>query len=226
MAQETTVNTAPASGSTPAPSHTIAVPIPADSLGICYAGEALKPLPYVGFMPTMWNGWSAWPLHPGINVTLGASVFAQFGKNARHGAGFTQDIALMYAAPLAKNLGLVVGAYGGSTQWAHTAYQRVGLAGALSWKIDERWEASLYGQKHIAGNGLPYAAGLWARSPFMPLRPYDPCYDDATADRIGAALRYNVTPALSFTISVESVKPNYGTAPVFVVPSDRLNRSH
>ena len=43
----------------------------------------------IGIYPLWWGGWYDWQLHKGLNVNLGASVFAQFGKNAWHkGAGF------------------------------------------------------------------------------------------------------------------------------------------
>ena len=50
--------------------------------------------------PLYWGGWYNWNLHRGLNINLGASVFAQFGKNAHHGAGFTQSISAMYAMPI------------------------------------------------------------------------------------------------------------------------------
>ena len=41
----------------------------------------------IGMYPLSWGGWYWWDLHKGLNVNVGASVFAQFGKHARHGAG-------------------------------------------------------------------------------------------------------------------------------------------
>ena len=51
----------------------------------------------LGYRPWFWAGWQRWDLHPGLNLSLGTSVFAQFGKHARHGAGFMQNISAMYA---------------------------------------------------------------------------------------------------------------------------------
>ena len=42
--------------------------------------------------PMYFSGWNSWALHRGLNVQLGASVFAQFGKGAHHGAGFDQAV--------------------------------------------------------------------------------------------------------------------------------------
>lgn len=54
------------------------------------------------FYPTPYWAWNTWPLHKGLNVNLGTSVFANFGGNGHHGAGFTQDVSLMYVTNLSK----------------------------------------------------------------------------------------------------------------------------
>ena len=58
-----------------------------------------------------WWGFDTWQLHKGLNVNLGASVFASFGKGAPKGAGFGQDISLMYATPINDKLSLAVGGW-------------------------------------------------------------------------------------------------------------------
>ena len=66
---------------------------------------------YIGLYPMMgWGLWD-WNLHEGLNVSLGTSVFSQFGRHAYHGVGFTQNVAAMYAVPLTSKLSLAVGGY-------------------------------------------------------------------------------------------------------------------
>ena len=50
------------------------------------------------------SGFNSWALHRGLNVQVGASVFAEFGKGAHRGAGFQENIALMYAMPVTDKL--------------------------------------------------------------------------------------------------------------------------
>ena len=76
-------------------------------------------MPYLSMYPYMWGGYPSWNLHEGLNVSLGASVFTQFGKHAYHGAGFTQDLSMMYATPLTKKLSFAVGGYMEQVSWAH-----------------------------------------------------------------------------------------------------------
>ena len=45
-------------------------------------------------------GYQNWDLHKGMNLSLGASVFAGFGKYAPSGAGFAQNASGMYAWPI------------------------------------------------------------------------------------------------------------------------------
>ena len=55
--------------------------------------------------PFGWSsGFNSWALHRGLNVQVGASVFAEFGKGAHRGAGFQENIALMYAMPVTDKL--------------------------------------------------------------------------------------------------------------------------
>ena len=138
--------------------------------------------------PYGWLGWYNWDLHPGLNVNLGASVFAFLGKNAPRGAGFTQNLSAMYAMPLTKNLSLAVGGYLNNIIWSRTSYRDAGLTAALGYRFDEHWEAYLYGQKSIV------------QTRFTPL----PLYDMGNlGDRIGAAVKYNFTPSFSVQLSVE-----------------------
>ena len=152
-------------------------------------------------MPYFWGGWQSWDLHPGLNVSLGASVFAMFGKHVPHGAGFGQNAAVMYALPLSNRLTLAVGGYFSNLTWSHQSYQNAGISAVLGYRFDEHWEGFIYGQKSVA------------RSERYPL----PLYDLSNAgDRIGAGVRYNFNPTFWIEVSFEASKydvPNHFTHP-------------
>lgn len=155
----------------------------------------LPPLTYnghvmpIGMYPLSWGGWYWWDLHKGLNVNVGASVFAQFGKHARHGAGFSQNLTAMYAMPLTDKLSLAVGGYLNNVYWAHDSYRDAGVSAVLGYQFDEHWEAYLYAQKSLVDN--------------KKIMPY-PLYDmGELRDRIGAAVKYNFSPNFSVQVSVE-----------------------
>lgn len=156
------------------------------SLG--YHGHYLSPL---------WGSWwGAWNLHEGLNVTLGASVFAQFGKNARRGAGFSQQIALQYAEPLTDKLSLAVGGYLTNVNWQHESFRDVGLSAVLGYQFNEKWEAYVYGQKSLVQS-----------SNFIPRSFYEM---EQLGDKIGAAVKYNFSPSFSMQLGVEQhIYPNH-----------------
>lgn len=143
---------------------------------------------YINMYPYDWLGCYDWRLHRGLNVNLGASVFATFGNNPWRGTGFTQSIAAMYAVPLTDNLSLAVGGYVNNMFWAHDAYHDAGLNAVLGYKFDEHWEGYLFGQKTIVHTPIP-----------MPL------YDlHSIGDRIGAAVKYNFSPSFSVQVTVSA----------------------
>ena len=139
--------------------------------------------------PLYWGGWYDWGLHKGLNVSLGASVFAQFGKGAYGGAGFNQNISAMYAMPLTNRLSLAVGGYFNNTYWAHDSYRDAGLYAIIGYKFNDKWEGYVFGQKSIVDKRM------------MPM----PLYDiNAVGDRIGAAIKYNINPSMSIQVTVEN----------------------
>lgn len=144
---------------------------------------------WYGMYPLYWGGMSSWRLHKGLNVSIGASVFAEFGKHARHGAGFGQNIALQYATPLTDKLSLSVGGYLNNIYWQHDSYRNAGISAVLGYKFNEKWEAYVYGQKSIvqSNNFLPRPLYYW----------------DEVGDKIGAAVKYNFSDAFSVQLSVE-----------------------
>lgn len=147
-----------------------------------------QPMP-IGMYPYYWGGWYDWQLHPGLNVTLGASVMAQFGRGAMSGAGFSQNIAMMYAMPVNKYLSVAVGGYFNNMDWGRYSYRDAGINAMIGYKFNDRWEAYLYAQKSLTNNKR------------IPL----PLYDISTSgDRIGAAVKYNFNPNFSIQVSFES----------------------
>ena len=156
---------------------------------------------YLGIYPLHWGGWSNWQLHKGLNVSLGASVFAEFGKHARHGAGFTQEMALQYAMPLTDKLSLSLGGYLTNITWQHDNHRDAGLSAVLGYRFNEKWEAYIYGQKSLV------------QTRFTPISVYD--YEHI-GDRIGAAVKYNFSPSVSIQLSVEEHRlPNNPYIPVY-----------
>lgn len=146
-------------------------------------GQALP----INAYPYYWGGYGLWDLHSGLNMNIGASVFAQFGHKAYHGAGFAQNISMMYAMPITNKLSLAVGGYFNNIYWAHDSYRDAGISAVLGYKFDDHWEGYVYGQKSLMNRQMP-----------MPL------YDmNNIGDRIGAAVKYNFNPNFSIQISVE-----------------------
>ena len=145
---------------------------------------------YINMYPYDWVGFYDWQLHKGLNVSLGASVFATFGDSPWKGAGFAQSISAMYAVPITSKLSLAVGGYMNNLYWSHDAYRDAGFNAVLGYKFDEHWEGYIYGQKSMVNKRMP-----------MPL------YDmGRIGDRIGAAVKYNFNPQFSIQVSVETEK--------------------
>lgn len=166
--------------------------------------------------PFGWGcGLNSWALHRGLNVQLGASVFAAFGKGAHSGAGFQENIALMYAMPVTDKLSVAIGGYFNNINYAGNNWRDAGLSAVLGYRFNEHWEAYLYGQKSITNNianrlqyGLydgyygGYGMGRFSCNAFG-ISPYS-MYDLGNfGDRIGATLRYNFNPSFSVEVSVE-----------------------
>ena len=142
------------------------------------------------YYPYYFGGaWSNWRLHEGLNLSLGASIFSQFGKHAYGGVGFAQSLSVQYATALTSRLSIAVGGYLDNMYWANTTFRDAGMTAVLGYKFNEQWEGYVYGQKSIVTNApIPYY-----------LQDLN-----EMGDRIGAALRYNITPNISVQMSVES----------------------
>lgn len=145
---------------------------------------------HINMYPYSWYGLYDWQLHKGLNLNLGASVFASFGDSPWKGVGFTQSMAAMYAVPLTDKLSLAVGGYIDNIYWSRDAYHDAGLNAVLGYKFDEHWEGYLFGQKSLVTTRMPL-----------------PLYDMGNiGDRIGAAVRYNFNPRFSIQVSVTAEK--------------------
>jgi len=133
------------------------------------------------------TGYHDWQLHQGLNLSLGASVFASFDKHAPSGAGFAQSGSGMYAWALSSKLSLAAGAYFLNANWGGSNLRDAGLSAVVGYRFNERWEGYLYGQKSLMRPKVPWLF----------------CDPQELGDRIGAAIRYNFSPAFSVLLSVE-----------------------
>ncbi len=162
-------------------------------------------------------------LHQGLNVSLGASAFATFGKNLPHKGGFSQSINATYLAPLTKDgkLWIAAGGYLNNTFWGSDSYRDAGLYAIMGYRFNEHWEAYVYGQLSVANNygsiygpyggygpygygryGMGCYPGMWGMGGTMPFG-----YGMGTpgANVLGAGVRYNVNKNFSIGINVEGV---------------------
>uniref|UniRef100_UPI0040274559 hypothetical protein n=1 Tax=Prevotella sp. TaxID=59823 RepID=UPI0040274559 len=171
--------------------------------------------------PLAFGGWNSWGLHRGLNVQIGASVFAEFGKGAHSGAGFQQNIALMYAMPINDKLSVAVGGYLNNVNYAGGNWHDAGLSAVVGYRFNEHLEAYIWGQKSITnniGNRFRYSMydgyyrgygfggygfGGFSRN-FYGFPSYS-AYDlSGIGDRIGATLRYNFNNNMSIEVTVEN----------------------
>lgn len=186
-----------AGSATQAPSHISQFPtsIGPDSLHLLPLNTYGHVHPF-SLSPYWFGRWDNWQLHSGLNVSLGASVSAQFGKHARSGVGFGQSISAMYAMPLSERASLAVGGYFNNLSWGRDNFREAGLSAVFGYQFDEHWEAYIYAQKSLANNHQ------------APLPLYSSMYSlgglhNGWGDRIGAAVRYNFNPSFSIEVSLE-----------------------
>ena len=186
-----------AGSATQAPSHISQFPrsIAPDSLHLLPLNTYGHVHPF-SLSPYWFGRWDNWQLHSGLNVSLGASVSAQFGKHARSGVGFGQSISAMYAMPLSERASLAVGGYFNNLSWGRDNFREAGLSAVFGYQFDEHWEAYIYAQKSLTNNHQ------------APLPLYSSMYSlgglhNGWGDRIGATVRYNFNPSFSIEVSLE-----------------------
>ncbi len=153
----------------------------------------LMPAPINCWFMNHFTGFYDWNLHQGMNVALGASVFAGLDDYAPSGAGFAQNVSGMYAMPLSKRLSLAFGGYFMNADWGGFNLRDAGLSAVLSYRFNEHWEGYLYGQKSVMEPKIRW--------------PYYGMND--LGDRIGAAIRYNFNPSFYVQLRVEFDKNQY-----------------
>lgn len=127
------------------------------------------------YYPGWGYGFGAWRLHEGLNVNLSASAFAGFGHGNRHGAGFSQDVSLMYVTNLSKKATLAVGGYVNHLTYRGGNYFVGGVNAVLGYQFNEHWSAYALVQKAFTsdnfgqafGYGSPYwyGYGAWGYAP-------------------------------------------------------------
>lgn len=127
------------------------------------------------YYPGWGYGFGAWRLHEGLNVNLSASAFAGFGHGNSHGAGFSQDVSLMYVTNLSKKATLAVGGYVNHLTYRSGNYFIGGVNAVLGYQFNEHWSAYAFVQKAFTsdnfgqafGYGSPYwyGYGVWGYAP-------------------------------------------------------------
>ena len=186
----------PIPAATPATPRQEAAPDTVRTLHLPAVNQNGQVQPAARYPYSWWGGYQTWDLHPGLNVSLGASVMTTFGRGGLSGAGFAQNLSMMYAVPLSNKLSLAVGGWLNNMDWGRYSCRQAGISAVLGYKFDEHWEGYIYAQKSLVGktSALPY-----------------PLYDlGHNGDRIGAAVRYNFSPSFSIQINVEgSRQPVY-----------------
>ena len=108
-------------------------------------------------------GFNTWRLHKGLNVNLSASVFANLGNGYGHGAGFVQDVSLMYVTNLSKKATLAVGGYINNVTYSGSNYTTAGVNALFNYRFNDHWSAYFFVQKAFnSGNFAPWAIGNYA----------------------------------------------------------------
>lgn len=111
------------------------------------------------YYPGWGYGFGAWRLHEGLNVNLSASAFAGFGHGNSHGAGFSQDVSLMYVTNLSKKATLAVGGYVNHLTYRSGNYFVGGVNAVLGYQFNEHWSAYAFVQKAFTSDNFGQAFG-------------------------------------------------------------------
>ena len=112
-------------------------------------------LPVLDFSAPGFNGLSpwnyglspVWQMHRGFNAQLGMGVTVGFGKEAPHGAGFSQQAAFGYAMPLSKRFAVAVGVYANNLDWGAFSQREAGVAAAVKYQVNDAVNVYAYGAK-------------------------------------------------------------------------------
>lgn len=149
-----------------------------------------SPFELYGITPVQY-GYASWELHPGMNASFGMSLTFSPDQWMPSGAGFGQDVALLYATPLTRRLSVAGGVYASHLSWGWINYQNVGIAGIAAYRLTERVSLYAYGNKSLTPQHL---------SPFYcPLPQFN-------ADRIGGMVNVKVGENASIGFGVEHIR--------------------
>lgn len=153
---------------------------------------SLPPLTYRGtiatypYLGSMFTSLGNWELHSGLNASLSASAIFGLGENS--GSGFANSMAVMYAGQLMPKLSFSIGGYSSFLDWGRHQMKDAGFTAMLNYRIDEHWEAAVFAQKSLMQPSMPLRQMWWLGSDF--------------GDKIGASIKYNITPHFSVQFSV------------------------
>ena len=124
---------------------------------ITESGQTVTPNSF--YYPEWGYGLGLWRLHKGLNINLSASAFANLGHGYNHGAGFSQDVSLMYVTNLSKKATLAVGGYVNHLTYQGNNYFVGGVNAVLGYQFDEHWSAYAFVQKAFTSNNVGNAFG-------------------------------------------------------------------
>lgn len=134
---------------------------------------------------------SLWQLHEGFNAQLSLSLSTGFGKGAFKGVGFGESAAFAYALPLGKRVSFAAGVYATNMDWGRWRQTEAGVAGILSFKVNESINLYAYGAKSF----FPRQEQL-RRAPVPP-------FLRNVGDRIGAMAEFKVGRNAIIQVSME-----------------------
>lgn len=161
-----------------------------DSLVALPALSSFNGVP-ISYPYSMYGTFDDWCLHKGINASMGMSVTVGLGSDSYSGAGFSQNLAVMYATDINKRFSIAVGGYFNHLDWNGAGYKDAGFSAILGYHIDDRWDAYVYAQKSLVNPRIPR---------------YLRYIDSNIGDRIGAMVSYKLSPSTTVSVSVETVK--------------------
>ena len=140
-------------------------------------GQTISPNDF--YYPAWVYGPRTWRLHKGLNINLGASAFASLGHGNDNGAGFSQDVSLMYVTNLSKKATLAVGGYLNHLTYRGNDYFVGGVNAVIGYQFNEHWSAYAFVQKAFTSNnfaenigygyyGQPYWGAGYSRWGYAP----------------------------------------------------------
>ncbi len=155
------------------------------------------PAPAFTASPFGWDIPGSWRLHEGFNARFSMSVSTAFGRHALRGVGFGQEAAFAYALPLTDRLSFAAGICAGNLEWGGLRRTEVGLAGILTYRVNDAVSLSAYASKSLVPRYR------------YPLRGGLPLYLPGGGDRIGAMAEFKVGKNAAVQISVEHCSDSF-----------------